>query len=284
LINVMREDGKFEMKQLFEEQFEKDEETGDEKIVIDTQTNEPVVVNDLSKGRFNVTCVAGPSYDSRQSEGLDKMIKIAPLIPGLMEMGGDIALRNVNDPGFSDIADRLRNRMFNEGLIPEEQMTDDELEKLAELKAQPPKEDPNLVIAKAEQTKADAEMGKVQVAAQRNEVTMIQGRNKLNVDIAKLEQSGRKLELDARERELDFQERIATFDRDTQKQEFDQIMETREFIRNSNNDMIDNLKTQVDSLKGIREAMGVETFTGPGTTTAFINQAHDVIHAQDKVK
>jgi len=284
MINSMREDGSFKMVQLFDEKREKDEKTGEEKIVFDRQTQKPIVVNDLSKGRFNVTCIAGPSYDSRQSEGLDKMLKLAPLIPGLMEMGGDIALNNVNDPGFGDIADRVREQMFNNGVIPESQMTDEELEKVEELKKLPPKEDPNLVLAQAEQTKADAEMGKVQVAAQRNEVTMLIAQQKMNVDIAKLEQSARKLELDARERELDFQERVAKFDQATQKQQFDQAMATREFQRSVDNDTIANLKSQVESLKGIREGMGVDTFTGPGTTAAFINQSREVIKAQSKVK
>jgi len=139
-------------------------------------------------------------------------------------------------------------------------------------------------LAQAEQTKADAEMGKVQVAAQRNEVTMLIAQQKMNVDIAKLEQSARKLELDARERDLDFQERIAKFDQATQKQEFDQAMTAREFQRTVDNDTIAALKSQAETMKIIREGMGVDTFTGPGTTVAFINQAHDVIEAQDKVK
>jgi len=46
---------------------------------------------------------------------------------------------------------------------------------------------------------------------------------------------------------------------------------------------IQELKTQAETWKLIREASGVDAIVGSGTTAAFINQSREVIDAQSSI-
>lgn len=270
-VRIMNEDGTFDMQMIMD-------------VVFDEETQEDVTLNDLSTGKYDVTCVAGPSFDSRQSETVAALSEIAGLAPEVMSMGLDVILKNIPTPGTDTIGARARQQLLVNGVIPEDQMTPEELKAAKDAAAQPKEPSADMVFAQAEQLKAEAEGMKVQVMAQRNQVEMAKAQNRLNADIEKLRQSARKLELDGQQQEIDFAEKQAKLGLDADDQEFKQMMEIREHARNMNNDLIENLNTQANTLKTIREGMGVETFTGPGTNVAFINQAREVTEAQAKVK
>ena len=120
-------------------------------------------------------------------------------------------------------------------------LTDEEKQQAIAASQQPPQPDPATLLAQAEQGKAEAQQQKVLVEAQ------------------------------AVQREQDRKDFEATLSQ--QQQQFDNQMTVF-------NSAIDQLNTQAETLKLIREAMGVDTFTGPGTTAAFIQQSRKVIEAQ----
>ena len=154
-IRVLREDDTYDMADLNQQ-------------VIDNATGEIVTVNDLSVGSYDVICKAGPSFKNRQEETLEAITSLAQVDPSLMQIAGDLLLQNVNTPAASQIAERKRAQMLQQGLIPQSQMSEEELmaaQQQAQMGQQAP--DPAMVLAQAEQLKAEAEMMRSQIEMQK---------------------------------------------------------------------------------------------------------------------
>lgn len=146
--------------------------------IIDEETGKRVEVIDLSKGVYDVTCSVSKSYKNRQSETVNSIVEVASIDPSIIEDGRDVLYKSLNAPGFEVLAERARQKMLINGQIPEEQMTDDEIEFLAN---QPePEPDP---IAVALQREADAEDDKVQLAG----IEAVRKDKELEAKIAKQE-------------------------------------------------------------------------------------------------
>lgn len=152
-VRLLNPDGSFEMATIGQ-------------LVMDQQTGETVVLNDLSQGTYDVSCYSGPSFTSRQSETVKALTEIGQVDPSVIEVGGDILLNNITSPGMDDLAARKRQQLFNAGLIPQEQMTEQEIQITQQQQAQPPQEDPNMVLARAEHEKAMADHMEAQNKAQ----------------------------------------------------------------------------------------------------------------------
>jgi hypothetical protein len=169
--------------------------------VIDPQTQQPVtetrVIHDVSRGTYEVTVQSAPSFHTRQSETVRAITDIAKADPTVIEMGGDILLGNIPTPGMDDLAARKRKQLFQGGAIPYEQMTPDEQQEFQAMQQQPPQESPEMVMARAEQAKADAEAQKAQAdfVAEQNKAQEIQ--NRFNLESQKLGNDTARLKLDA---------------------------------------------------------------------------------------
>lgn len=156
---ILKEDGSFDMVTLHD-------------TVIDHQTGQEVVLNDLSAGRYDVACIAGPAFQSRQAETVAALTEVAQVAPTIMQMGDDILAKNINAPGMDLLASRLRQVKFQQGLIPVDEMTDEEKQQAMQAAQQPPQPDPNMVLAQAEMTKAQAMVHKEQNSAEREAVKL----------------------------------------------------------------------------------------------------------------
>lgn len=143
-VRILSEDGSFDMTTLND-------------VVIDQQTGRPVVVNDVAKGKYDVTCRAGPSFHNRQQETVSALTEMAQVDPTIIELGGDILYNNLSSPGMDLLAERKRQQLFQAGLIPQEQMTDEELMLMQQQAQQEPPPDPAMLMAQAEMEKAQAE-------------------------------------------------------------------------------------------------------------------------------
>lgn len=270
------------------------------KKIVDQQTGEIVNLNDLSIGEYDVVCDVGPAFNSQQKETVQAFIDLAQIDPTIIQTGKDIMLKNLGLPGMSLMAERARTELFNAEVIPEAQWTDEEKQQVQQAQAQaqqqPPQEDPNLIVARAQEGLAQAELQKAantQVQIQgdqqiKTEELALKNReldlsvqkflrekdDKNNVDAAKIQQGDRKLDQSEQKLLIDAQQAQDKLDMQAQAQQFNQAMET---VLNR----VDILAKQVDSLKGLREAMGVDTIVGPGNTKAFIQQARVVTGAQE---
>lgn len=213
--------------------------------VKDRETGEIVELNDLSKGRYDVVCSSGPAFQSRQQETVTTITEFSAIDPTIMQLGGDILLGNMQAPGMDKLAERKRIQMLEAGLIPRSQMTQEEIKAADEKAANTPKETPtdraNLQIAAAQE--AD-----------------VQGKNTERA--AKLEIEQQKLQLKQLELQLKDQR-----ERDRLAQEEQKI------LVNAVTEVVAQIKMQSETLKNIREAMGVDAIVGPAPAKAFNTQA-----------
>jgi len=149
---ILNPDGSFEMQTL-------------NQTVIDGQTGKPIVLNDLSKGKYDVTCSAGPSFQSRMQETVKAITEMAAYDPSIIQTGADVLFNNLDSPGMDVIADRKRRQLLSAGIIPPAQQTDEEKAEIAQAQAQPKAKDPATQIAEAEALKAQAEASMAQTKA-----------------------------------------------------------------------------------------------------------------------
>jgi hypothetical protein len=196
-------------------------------VVYDNQTQQQVTINDLSVGEYNVNISVGAAYSSKQDQMVEAFTRIAAIDPTIMELARDVWFRNINQPGMEDVADRARAVAIRNGTIPQEQLTDEELQAIEQQKqSQQQQPDPMMVAAEAEMQKAQADMATAQnksqelqinaqlesakielerekVALQRQQQDLDvqkflrQNDDKFNVDAAKIDQGQQKLDLDA---------------------------------------------------------------------------------------
>lgn len=128
--------------------------------MIDEDTGKVVMMNDLSKGLYDTTCTIGPAFQNRQSETVEAFAEIAAIDPSIIEIGKDVWYGNMNAPGFDLVAERVRKQKVMAGEIPEEQMTEEEIEFLQD---QPEPEPDPVAVALLEETQNAAD--EVQIKA-----------------------------------------------------------------------------------------------------------------------
>jgi len=132
--------------------------------VIDQQTGQVVTLNDLSMGVYDVMVKAGASFQNRQQETIETIIEIAKVDPSVLQIAGDVLLDNIATASAQQISDRKRAQMIAAGLIPQDQLTEEELmAQQAQAAQQGQAQDPAMVLAQAEQMKAQAEMTRAQI-------------------------------------------------------------------------------------------------------------------------
>ncbi len=171
-VRLLYEDGSTEMQVLNEP-------------VIDQQSGEIVTLNDLSKGQYSVSCRAGPSFRNRQQETIETIIEIAKVDPSIVGMAGDILLNAIPTSAATQIGERKRLQMMAQGLIPQSQMTDEEVQQQQmSAQSQGQAQDPAMVLAQAEMAKAQAEQMRAQVEVQR-----------LQLETAKIQLEAQKMQL-----------------------------------------------------------------------------------------
>lgn len=126
--------------------------------VLDEQTGTMVTVNNLNEGKYTVKCEVGPAFANRLEAGRNALLEYAAIDPTVTQMSGDVLLRAIDAPLVDQIAERKRQQMLQAGLIPMEQMTDEEKEKAMQMAQQPQEPSPESVIAQAELLKGQADM------------------------------------------------------------------------------------------------------------------------------
>lgn len=131
-------------------------------VVPDVQSGQMITLHDVSRGSYEIEVTASPSFQTRQSETVRAITDIAKADPSIIEIGADILLANVPAPGMDELAARKRAQLFNAGMIPVDQMTLEEQQLWQQMQQAPQQESPEMVLARAEQAKADAEAQKAQ--------------------------------------------------------------------------------------------------------------------------
>jgi len=219
--------------------------------VLDEQTGELVQLNDVRAGRYDVVCDVGPAFKNRQQETQRAFLEMAQISPEILQMGADILLNNTQAPGMSAMAERMRKQLFQNGLIPDSQMTDEEKQKAQQMIAQAQAEQQQgpSVMDQAIIAQTQAQTADTQSKAEERQANIIHDQQKYQLDVARFEQK-------------------------SQQDQMKMMLEQQK-------QQADTLRSLVESMKGIREAMGADAVVSPQAAETFSEQAEIVNDAQE---
>lgn len=74
----------------------------------DPRSLEMLPLNDLSRGRYDVTVTIGPNYATQRQEASETFTQLAQAYPPLMQIAGDLVLKNLDVPGAEQLAERVK--------------------------------------------------------------------------------------------------------------------------------------------------------------------------------
>lgn len=101
------------------------------KEVIDRQTNEPVIYNDLATGKYDVVSSVGPSFKTAREEAANKMAFMMQTAPNVTPLLLDIWAKNLDIPDSEEISKRLRKPMIEQGIATPTEEEKKEMEEAA---------------------------------------------------------------------------------------------------------------------------------------------------------
>lgn len=142
-------------------------------ILPDPETGEPVRVNDLSRGRYDVTITIGPSFATRRQEAAETYQQLLQSVPDVFGVAGDLLFRSMDLPYAEDIAERLQTllpppiqQMINgdQQASPEAQAMMAQAEQ-AMAQVQQQMQMAQQMAAEAEQANAQNDKGKAEIQA-----------------------------------------------------------------------------------------------------------------------
>lgn len=142
-----------------------EDETGDwvriNETIRDQQTQEDILVHDITAGKFDVTVKAGPSYQTQRMEAAESMMQFVQAVPSAGAVIMDLLAKNMDWPGSKEIAERLRKQLPPNMLTPEE--LEENQKNAPEI---PPTPEQEAAMAEAEAKKAKAQADMAQAEAQ----------------------------------------------------------------------------------------------------------------------
>jgi len=75
------------------------------------------IMNDLSKGSYDVEVTIGPSFQSARQEALDTLISFAEAMPTAAPVIQDLIAKNIDSPDAQEMSNRLRIPLIQQGII-----------------------------------------------------------------------------------------------------------------------------------------------------------------------
>ena len=89
------------------------------KEVVDKDTDETVILNDLSVGSYSVAVTVGPAYTTQRIEAANALTQLVQFMPILAQAAPDEIVKNFDAPNINAIVDRIR-KMLPPALLEDE--------------------------------------------------------------------------------------------------------------------------------------------------------------------
>lgn len=83
---------------------------------------------DLTAGKYDVTCEAGPSYTTKRQEAANQMVEFMRAVPQAGAMIGDLLAKNLDWPG----ADKIAERLAPKGQDPQAQAAQQQIQQMGQ--------------------------------------------------------------------------------------------------------------------------------------------------------
>jgi hypothetical protein len=94
--------------------------------VIDEQTDKPVLVNDLSMGKYDVVAESGPAFATQRQESAQQIIELMGSSPQFEALAMDLVAKDLPILESKELTKRVRKQMIAQGIIePTEQEIED---------------------------------------------------------------------------------------------------------------------------------------------------------------
>lgn len=95
--------------------------------VIDEQTGEPVLVNDLSMGKYDVATETGPAFATQRQESAQQIIDLIGTSPQFEALAMDLVAKDLPILESKELVKRVRKQMIQQGIVDP---TEDETKEL----------------------------------------------------------------------------------------------------------------------------------------------------------
>jgi hypothetical protein len=152
--------------------------------IMDEQTGELIVLNDLTGLEFNVYANIGPSYDSSREKTFDRLGEMAALMaqtdPAMANLIHMQQLTLMDGIGTKDIREYARKKLLLAGVIEPE--TDEDKEFMDQQAQQPKEPDASQMYAQAELLKGQADLLEQQREGEKDKVQFVLDQEKLRTD------------------------------------------------------------------------------------------------------
>ncbi len=85
--------------------------------VLDTQTGKPVIVNDLSAGKYDVKAKTGPMFATQREKAATMLQELATGNPAFATVTPDLIAKSLDTPLSDELHKRIRKQMITQGIV-----------------------------------------------------------------------------------------------------------------------------------------------------------------------
>ena len=227
--------------------------------VFDQQSQKMVELNNMGSGSYDVVCNAQKTFKNRQDTMNNTMLQLAAVKPDILDFAADVIIKNADGAGMDQVSARYRAQMMQQGLIPQDQWTDEELE----------------------QAQAAAEAAAQQPPEPTTEEQMVQSQLMLGqAELQKVQVQTANLQQDGQIAAVKLQQAQQTIDMKEDEQAFNQQLSVNKATSDQLKAQQETINTMAETLETLKGVLGAEGVIGPHTTEAVVNQAVNVTEAQ----
>ena len=122
------------------------------KTIVDEQTGEKEIVNDLSRGKYDVVVDSGPAFATQRQESSQQLLDMIAQVPLLAELSPDLIAKNLDLLEGEELTKRLRARMIKDGTVTP---TEEEAEEMGLNQQQEPSETDKALLENVQMQSAD---------------------------------------------------------------------------------------------------------------------------------
>ncbi len=167
--------------------------------IMDRQTGNVMVLNDLTNMEFDVYADIGPSYSTKKEQTIEQLGEMAGAVaavdPAMMKMLLLKQMTLIEGVAFDDMRDYARKQLILSGVVEPE--TEEEIQMMQQAAQQQQEPDAAMLLAAAENKKGDAAIMKEQRQAQLDQAKIQTDQGKLQVDLFKAQTDRAGVEVDA---------------------------------------------------------------------------------------
>jgi len=138
MVSILGEDGTREILKINERAFDEFNQ-----VIVDPKTRKEIIINDLSRGKYDVEVVTAPAYGTKKKESLTQLIELTQASEEFASISGDLIAKSLDVIDSPEIAKRMRKIYIQKGIA---EPTEEEAEEMELNKPQEPSPEQSALI------------------------------------------------------------------------------------------------------------------------------------------